>query len=149
MNRQFKWDKRYLALSKEISSWSKDPSTKVGSIIVDPIDNYIISTGYNGFPIGVDDTEDRLNNREIKYKIIIHGERNALLRAHRPLKGCTLYVWPFMPCSVCAGMIIQSGIKRVVSVYNDNGRWTDDFELSKEIFKESSVELVLMDTNMI
>jgi len=138
-----KWDRRFLELARFVSCWSKDPSTKVGAVIVDD-NRRIVSTGYNGLPQGVEDTDERLNNRELKYKLIVHGERNAIIFAERCIKGCTLYTWPFMPCASCAGLVIQSGIKRVVAPYSDNPRWVDDFKLSEELFGEAEVELVLL-----
>jgi dCMP deaminase len=134
------WDLWYLDLAKQISTASKDPSTKVGAVIVDN-KNRIVSVGYNGFPVGIEDTEERLNNREIKYKIVIHAERNSLLFAKDSVENCTIYTWPFMPCSVCAGMIIQSGIIRVVSFKSDNPRWEEEFKLSKELFLEANIDL--------
>jgi len=138
-----KWDRRFLELARFISNWSKDPSTKVGAVIVDE-NRRIVSCGYNGLPQGVKDTDERLNNRELKYKLIVHAERNAVLFAERPVHGCTLYTTPFMPCSVCAGMMIQAGIKRVVAPYSDNPRWLEDFKLTEQLFSESGVELVLL-----
>jgi len=135
-----KWDLRFLEMARNAASWSKDPSTKVGAIIVDD-DKRIVSVGYNGFPKGVSDDE-RLNDREEKYKMIVHAERNALLFANKDVKNCNLYTYPFMPCSVCAGMIIQAGIKRVVTVRNNNARWQKDFAVSCQMFKESEVDLI-------
>jgi dCMP deaminase len=138
-----KWDRRFLELARFISCWSKDPSTRVGAVIVDE-NRRIVSTGYNGLPQGVEDTDERLQNRELKYKLIVHGERNAVLFAGRSVHGCTLYTTPFMPCSVCAGMMIQAGIKRVVAPYSDNPRWIEDFKLTEQLFGEAGVELVLL-----
>lgn len=138
-----KWDKRFLRLAREISSWSKDPSTKVGAVIVDD-NNRIISVGYNGFPQGVEDSEERLLDRQKKYDIIVHGEMNAILFANKSLVGCTLYTWPFEPCSKCAGVIIQSGIKRVVSIVNTNSRWSENFSISRKLFTEAKVCLELL-----
>lgn len=143
---RLKWDLRFLDLAKFISSWSKDPSTKTGAVIIDS-DNRIISVGYNGFPKGVDDSEERYNNRELKYKIVVHCERNALLFANRNCKYCTLYTWPFMSCSVCASMVIQSGITRCVAPEIPDSlkeRWREDTELSTQLFKEAGVQLVLL-----
>lgn len=133
-----KWDKRFIDLAEHISTWSKDPSTKVGSVIVDD-NRRIVSVGYNGFSAGVDDSEERYNNREIKYEMIIHGEINAILFANKDLKGCTIYTYPFMPCSRCASIVIQSGIKRVVSLPSNNPKWIDSFTLSKRLFNEAGV----------
>ena len=135
-----KWDLRFLEMARNAASWSKDPSTKVGAIIVDD-DKRVISVGYNGFPKGVTDDE-RLDDREEKYKMIVHAERNALLFAHKDVKNCSIYTYPFMPCSVCAGMIIQAGIKRVVTVKNNNARWQKDFVVSRQMFKEAEVDLI-------
>jgi dCMP deaminase len=138
-----KWDYRFLDLAEFISSWSKDPSTKVGAVITDE-NNRIISIGYNGFPQDIID-DDRLQDRDTKYKIIVHGEMNAILFANRSLKLCTLYTYPFMPCPRCSSIIIQAGIGRVVSYNNIPERWKDEFELSKTLFKEANVEVTLYD----
>ena len=135
-----KWDLRFLEMARNAAGWSKDPSTKVGAIIVDD-DKRVISVGYNGFPKGVTDDE-RLDDREEKYKMIVHAERNALLFANKDVKNCSIYTYPFMPCSVCAGMIIQAGIKRVVTVKNNNVRWQKDFVVSRQMFKESEIDLI-------
>jgi len=137
-----KWEIRFLKLAKHISEWSKDPSTKVGAVIVDD-KKRIVSVGYNGFPININDSSERLDNREIKYKMIVHAERNAIIFAQRPLIGCTIYTYPFMPCSACAGMIIQSGIKRAVSYHTTNKRWIDDFAITMDMFNEAGVELLM------
>ena len=90
-----KWDLRFLEMARNAASWSKDPSTKVGAIIVDD-DKRVISVGYNGFPKGVRDDE-RLDDRQEKYKIIVHAERNALLFANSNVKNCHIYTYPFLP----------------------------------------------------
>lgn len=108
-----KWDKRFLELARHIASWSKDPSTQVGAVIVDN-NRRIVSTGFNGFPRGVEDSSERLNNREIKYEMVLHAEDNAIISATEPLVGYTIYVWPLGPCSRCAIKLIQCGITRIV-----------------------------------
>jgi dCMP deaminase len=138
------WHRWFLGLASYAATASKDPSTKVGSAIVDS-KKRVLSIGYNGFPRGIQDTEERLNDRDIKYSLVVHAERNALLFSNSSVENCTIYTWPFMPCSVCASMIIQSGITKVVSIKNDNPRWIDQFKLSELIFKEAGVELLLLD----
>jgi dCMP deaminase len=133
------WDFRFLELAKFISNWSKDPSTKVGAVIVDK-NNHIVSVGYNGFPRNIKD-DDRLQNRETKYQIIVHGEINAILSANKSVEGCTLYTVPFEPCPRCAGLIIQSGIIRIVAPQNTNSRWEEDFIVSRQLFKEADIEV--------
>lgn len=134
----YKWDLRFLDLAKLISTWSKDPSTQVGAVITD-LNNRIISIGYNGFPQGITDNA-RLDDRETKYKIIVHGEMNAILFANKSLQNCTLYTYPFMPCPRCSSMIIQTGITRVVSYKNTSDRWEEEFKLSSLLFKEANIE---------
>jgi dCMP deaminase len=142
MNTQnYKWDLRFLDMAKLISTWSKDPSTRVGALIIDT-NNRVVSMGYNGFPKHVSD-DDRLQDRDTKYKIIVHGEMNAILFANKSLEYCTLYTYPFMPCPRCAGMIIQTGISRIVSYNNMPDRWAADFELSKQLFSEANIDLTL------
>jgi len=139
-----KWDRRFLALAKHISEWSKDPSTQNGCVVVGP-DREVRSTGFNGLPRGVKDTEDRLNNRELKLQLICHSEENAVSHAARigvSLKGCTLYcTWP--PCVRCARAIIQSGIVRVVHPEGIEipERWQADFNLSRDILFEAGIRI--------
>jgi dCMP deaminase len=140
--RQAKWDARYLELAKHVAQWSKDPSTKTGAVIVAPHGG-VVGLGYNGFAKGVEDSPERWNDRETKYKIVVHCERNAMLFAQRDLTGSTLYTWPFMSCGPCAGMVIQAGIKRCVAPFNDNPRWQADFALTMQMFKEAGVVLDL------
>ena len=126
-------------MAMEVASFSKDPSTKVGAVIVNEY-NRFVSMGYNGFPRKMKD-DNRLHDRSLKYPRIIHAEINAILFAQRDLEGCTLYTMPFMPCEKCAPVIIQTGIKRVVSVFSNNPRWTDSFKVAKDMFDETGVEL--------
>lgn len=135
-----KWDERFIELAKLVGSWSKDPSTQVGAVIVDT-NNRIVSIGFNGFPKGVQDTEERLLDKDKKYAIVVHAEANALMFANSSVEGCTLYTYPFQPCSRCAGLIIQSGIKRIVSISNNNKNWEENFKLSRQLFKESGIIL--------
>ena len=137
-----KWDKRFIELAKLVGSWSKDPSTQVGAVIVDE-NNRIVSVGYNGFPRGIEDNK-RLLDREEKYDIIVHAEANALMFSNKSVEGCTLYAWPFQPCSRCAGLIIQSGVKRVVSVVQQEERWKKNFMLARQLFEESDIILELI-----
>lgn len=138
MNRdQGWWDQWFLGMAKYVSSASKDPSTQVGAVIVDPMKR-VVSMGFNGFPQGVSDDE-RLNDRAQKYEIVVHAETNCVLFAQRPVKGCAIYVWPLPPCSRCASILIQAGIKRVVSPPATE-RWEASCAMSASLFKEAGVE---------
>lgn len=138
-----KWDRRFLDLADHIATWSKDPSTKVGAVIIDPM-RRIVSTGYNGFHQYTPDDPKLYEDREFKYEHIIHGEENAILFANRDsLNAATLYTVPFMPCSRCAAKVVQVGIMRVVSYKNDNPRWLESFKRTEAIFAQAGIELAL------
>jgi dCMP deaminase len=135
-----KWDERFLKLTYEIAQWSKDKSTKCGAIIVDH-DHNIIGTGYNGFPKNIEDSDERLDNRELKYKIILHSEENCLIRCNKDVTGMTMYVTD-NPCAHCASHIIANGIKRVVfpiggTQYKE--RWKEQNALALQLFEEAGV----------
>lgn len=108
-----RWDRFYLGMADYIASASKDPSTKVGAVVVRP-DKTVASLGFNGFPRGMRDDPDLYMDRETKYSRIIHAEINAILNAKEPLTGYTLYV-THHPCDRCAVQIVQAGIRRVVT----------------------------------
>lgn len=139
------WNKRFMEMATLVSTWSKDPSTKCGSVIVDK-NNRIVSVGFNGFAKGVRDTEERLNDRELKYSMIIHSEPNAILFAQRDLTDCSIYMVPMCSCARCAAMIIQSGITKVfypLDIPLDKlKRWEKEFNLAKEMYWEASVDLL-------
>ena len=143
-----KWDERYLALAKEISTWSKDPSTQVGAVTVGS-KKEVLSQGFNGFPRGINDSAERYNDRQTKYKFVVHAEMNAIYNATysgTSLDGATLYVYGLPICSECAKGIVQVGIKKVViekSKELDN--WNDSLKLSQAMFIEAGVELVIKD----
>lgn len=148
----FRWDRHFLGLSLYHSRMSKDPSTRVGSVIVGP-DKEVLSAGFNGFPRGIADTEERLNNRNDKLALIVHAEMNAVLAAARNgvrLKGCTLYlsatddsglVWGGPPCTRCTVEIIQAGITEVVSHPPKSipSRWHADLAVSLGLLNEAHI----------
>ena len=137
-----KWDKRFLDMAQFVSEWSKDPSTKVGAVITDG-DKKVISLGYNGLPQWVRDDPDILNNREEKYKFIIHAEVNAILQAHKDnYFAGTIYTYPFLTCPQCAAMIIQAGIMRVVSYECVDERWIPRIEDSKKLLEMADIEVI-------
>lgn len=137
-----KWDERLLGLAEYVSTWSKDPSTKVGAVIAKG--NRIVSLGFNGFPSGVGDHPERYADRDTKLAMVLHAEENALLFARQDLTGCTAYVWPMPPCANCAAKLIQAGIGRVVAPYpttEQAERWGKGFEISAKMFQEAGVIL--------
>jgi dCMP deaminase len=120
------WDNYFLDMAALVATRSKDPSTRVGAIIVR--DRTVLATGYNGFPRGIADTPERLNDRDTKLKLVVHGELNAVLQAAREgisLKNSSIYVvaidaktgdrWGGPPCIRCTVECIQAGIIEYVS----------------------------------
>ncbi len=101
----------YLAASK-----SKDPSTKVGCVIVR--DNIVLSMGYNGFVRGVREDLPSRWERPTKYSWVEHAERNACYNAARNginLYGSTAYLnWEPLPCIECVKALIQVGVKEII-----------------------------------
>jgi dCMP deaminase len=131
-----KWDTRFLDLAEQVGGWSKDPSTKVGAVIVRP-DRTIASVGFNGFPRHVADV---YSNREDKLLRTVHAELNAILSARESLKGYHLYVSPLFPCAHCAAAIIQSGIKYVdARMGPPRPEWQKSFDAAAKMFKEAAI----------
>lgn len=139
-----KWDQRFLEMAELVSTWSKDPSTKCGAVIVRP-DKTVASVGFNGFPQGCDDDPAIYADREKKYSRVVHAEQNALLHAGESVKGYTMYTWPpgFGPsCDRCTAHIIQAGIDRVVYAKDESdfgSRWKTAAESGLQMYKEAEV----------
>ena len=144
----YKWDNRYLKLAKEIAQWSLDPSTKIGAVAVGA-KGQVLSQGFNGFPRGIKDLETRLNDRETKYKFIVHGEMNMIYNATYngvSLDQSTVYVYGLPVCSECAKGIIQVGVKRVVMNKQEiTERWIESWERTKSFFDEVGIEYEFID----
>lgn len=131
------WNDRFFALADMVGSWSKDPSTKVGAVIVDSWNRTILGVGYNGYPRYV---KDEYTTREDKLLRTVHAEANAILNAGRPVTNATLYVTPLHPCANCAGLIIQSGIKMVHYKTGPRGAaWTEHFHAMTDMFDQAGV----------
>jgi dCMP deaminase len=145
---------KYLKLARIQSElFSKDPSTKVGCIILAPDSLQILTMGYNGFPRGIDEKDSSRWSRPTKNNYVVHAEMNALCNACRhgaPLENSIAIVTMF-PCSHCSRCLIQSGIKHVVSVYPDmsSERWKNEFEVSISLLGEAEIGLTLFDASQI
>ena len=136
------WDEYFMGIAKLSAKRSKDPSTQVGACIVNN-DHKILSLGYNGMPIGMNDDNapwDREGEYlNTKYPYVCHSELNAILNARGiNLTGATLYVTLF-PCNECSKAIIQSGIKKVI-YESDKYADTDGVKASKRMFDECGIE---------
>tara|TARA_R110000822_G_scaffold71205_4_gene171816 strand:+ start:1730 stop:2164 length:435 start_codon:yes stop_codon:yes gene_type:complete len=129
-------------MAKHVAKLSKDPSTKVGAVIFDP-KGRIVSAGFNGFARGVNDTDERLHNRDMKLRMVLHAERNALSFATGPLEN-TVMVVTHPCCAQCAASIIQAGVAHVVypaPTPEFRARWAEDYELARMQFHEAGVKV--------
>jgi dCMP deaminase len=132
------WRTHFLELAILISTRSKDPSTKVGALIVDS-ERRMLGSGYNGFPRFVNDDPSRYADRETKLRMVVHAEVNAILNATKSVVGSTL-ISTRAPCTGCTGVIIQSGISEVICPDQAaNSRWADDWEIAKGMLEEAGV----------
>lgn len=142
---QEKWDKRFVDMVNLVASWSSCIRRQVGAVIVK--DKRVLGVGYNGAPAGVKSCNERGvcirdkqgiqsgTNRELCYAVC--AEQNAILEAGKSrcdLRDSTMYC-SLTPCSTCAKLIINAGIKRVVCL----DKYPDDFSL--KLLKEAGVQL--------
>jgi len=132
-------------LAKQVGTWSKDPSKKIGAIAIGS-KGQVLAQGYNGFPRGIDDNESRLNNKETKYKYVVHAEMNLIYNATFngiSLNGSTVYVSGLPVCSECAKGLIQVGVKQIVmskdSLEGADEKWLDSFELTIALINEAGI----------
>lgn len=143
MSNSTKWHERYTKLAKEVASWSKDPSRQIGAVAVGS-KGQILAQGYNGLPRGITDASWRLEDREVKYKYVVHAEMNVIYNASHSgvsLDGADLYVYGLPVCSECAKGIIQVGIKRVfICAEEIPDQWMESFSLTVSMFNEVGIE---------
>lgn len=138
-----RWDARFLALAREVSTWSKDPRHQIGAVAVSP-KGQVLSQGYNGFPRGIDDSMSRYRDSNVKKLFVVHAEQNVIYNATYTgvsLDGATLYIAGLPPCHECAKGIIQTGIRRVVLDNDQAGSWEASWNQSKAMFEEVGIEV--------
>lgn len=131
-----RWVVRFMSLAAEVATWSKDRSTKVGAVLVGP-DREVLGVGYNGFPPGVDDDNDKLHERPLKYLITAHAEANAVAFAAKNgvrLDGASIYVTMF-PCSTCAKLLIRAGVRFVCAPTPTRADWAEEHAAAKSLFE--------------
>lgn len=139
-----KWHGRYIRLAKEVATWSKDPSTKIGAVIIGN-KGQIISQGFNGFPRGISDSPERYDDRPTKYKYVVHAEANAIYNAiHNGANtnGATIYVTGLPVCHECAKAIIQTGIAKVVmDTHPHETTWKESGEFAVDMLLHAGIEI--------
>lgn len=139
-----KWDYRFVRLAEEAGSWSKDPNRKVGCVLVNGKRD--IFFGYNGFPESLSDDLTRLSDSEFKGKVIIHAEVNAVINAGRSgftTEGCSVYT-TYHPCSACASILIQAGVKKVICPppFLGSLKRQSDFKIASDIMYEAKLKVL-------
>jgi dCMP deaminase len=141
------WIEYFLNIAEQVKLKSKDQSTQIGAVIVG-VDNEVLSTGYNSFPRGMDDSKEERQERPEKYFYMIHAEANSIVNAARvgsSIKNSIMYLTCGVPCADCAKLIINSGI---VEVYCKNtqddvkgNHWVESKKKTLEMFKECNIKL--------
>jgi dCMP deaminase len=141
------WTEYFLNIAEQVKLKSKDQSTQIGAVIVG-IDNEVLSTGYNSFPRGMDDSKQERQERPEKYFWFEHAERNAIYNAARvgtPLKNSTIYLTSGLPCMDCARGIVNSGIKIVyckeVCTTKNKEKWDESQKKSLQLLLECGVDV--------
>jgi dCMP deaminase len=142
------WTEYFLNIAEQVKLKSKDQSTLIGAVIVG-IDNEVLSTGYNSFPRGLDDSLPERQERPEKYFWFEHAERNAIYNAARvgiPLKGSSIYLTSGLPCMDCARGIVNSGIKIVhckeICTTKNKDKWDESQRKSLELLRECDVDVI-------
>ena len=141
------WTEYFLNIAEQVKLKSKDQSTQIGAVIVG-IDNEVLSTGYNSFPRGMDDSKQERQERPEKYFWFEHAERNAIYNAARvgtPLKNSTIYLTSGLPCMDCARGIVNSGIKIVyckeVCTTKNKEKWDESQKKSLQLLLECGISV--------
>lgn len=143
-----KWTRFFLGMADYVATASKDPSTKVGAVLVDE-HRRVTGIGYNGFPDSIPDDPEMLADRETKYRYTIHAEPNSVLNCSVPTRGLQMFI-NYPPCSDCAKFVIQAGIVRVTTwapTEDLMSRWASSIEASQDMFRLAGVpfEMVTRD----
>lgn len=133
------WDELWMSVAHKVSKRSKDSNTQVGSVLVSP-DNKRVAVGYNGFPAGMEETEERWGS-PTKYDYVVHSEMNALSHANTDVTGWSLYN-TYPPCNRCAPVVINSGIKRIFYSHLPNNQSVFEFEHTFNLYEEMEIEVI-------
>ena len=136
-----KTDRKFLAMANAVGDiFSKDPSTKVGALAVGTSNNQV-AWGYNGLPPGIDDTHERLTDRDVKLALTLHAEENAL--ANAPFAVRTLYVTHHPCCGCVLRILAKRTVQRVVYQVQPEfeNRWADSLREARMLLEEGGVRL--------
>ncbi len=138
------WDDYFMAMARLVAKKSKDQSVQVGVVIVS-ISHEVLSTGYNGFPRGIDEKDPTRWLRPVKYQFVEHAERNAIYNAARigmSVLGAIAYM-ESPPCTECGRALIQAGIREIVVTTNnpfkDRADWKESIQFSLDLLTEAGM----------
>jgi dCMP deaminase len=142
------WNEYFLGIAEQVKLKSKDQSTQIGAVIVG-VDNEVLSTGYNSFPRGMDDSKQERQERPEKYFWFEHAERNAIYNAARigvSLKNSKIFITSGLPCMDCARGIVNSGITTVyckkVCTTKNKEKWVESQTKSLQLLNECGVTVI-------
>lgn len=142
------WDEYFMQMAELTAKRSTCLRRNVGAVIVK--EKHIIATGYNGAPRGLKHCAELGGCLREKLKIpsgqrhelcrALHAEQNAIIQAAtlgQSIEDGTIYI-THQPCAICAKMIINAGLKRIVVKEG----YPDD--LSVEILDEAGLKIVML-----
>lgn len=144
------WNEYFMGMARYVATKSKDQSVQVGVVLVGP-DHEVRSSGYNGFPRGIDEGDTKRWERPIKYSWVEHAERNAVYNAARAgirTDGCTAYM-ESPPCTDCAKALVQAGIKEIVvstnNPFKNRADWAESIKFALALLTEAGVKVTWTD----
>lgn len=147
------WNDYFYSIADAVKKKSKDRYTQIGAVIVGK-NKEILSTGYNSFPRGINDTVDERQERPEKYYWFEHAERNAIYNAARigvSTEGASMYLTCSIPCADCARGIINAGISEIFihrELQPTSSKWSESADRSLEMFKEAGVRINWLDSEV-
>jgi dCMP deaminase len=151
MNELVEKDKaiKYFKLAKyNAYLFSKDPDTKVGSIILSEDFSRILSTGINGFPRKMNDDDVERWEKPMKYIYCSHAESNSISNCARTGTSTdnSIMITTKFPCTNCTKLIIQAGIKKIYSAPPEysSPMWGDDARISEKMLNEVGINIILI-----
>lgn len=147
-------DLTMLAIARQVSEASPDPSTQCGAVITRP-DGEVVSVGWNRFPARLSGQPELYWDRPAKYARITHAEVAAIVSARADMRGCMMHTWPPGPgptCRDCALMVIEAGLTRVVHLQPPlpelgeddtfSSRWANSCRDALALYDEARVDVV-------
>ena len=136
------FDEWVLECAEAVSKRSRDPSTKVGCVIV-RADKSFAAVGYNGFPRSMEDRPEWYETRAEKYDRVVHAEMNALAAMKETAIGCIVYI-THPPCKECAKFLAAHGVAKVVWRHHEGISDRFDTTRSEEILRDCGIEIAVV-----